>query len=190
VSDTTMTNPAIRNGVDTATLFATIDAIKGDPELAKFQFRATNRWISGTHNRSTMQGFFGAKQEMAHATAHTADADHPAILVGADNGPTPVEYLLHAIAACLTAGIANIAAARGVKLTEVSSTVEGDIDLLGLLGLSKEVRNGYSGIKVSFNLKGDDADKLRQVVEQSRQRSAVYDVLTNGVPVAIDVVTG
>jgi uncharacterized OsmC-like protein len=190
VSDTTTTNPAIRNGVDTATLFATIDAIKSDPELAKFQFRATNRWISGTHNRSTIHGFFGAKQEMAHTTAHTADADHPAILVGSDQGPTPVEYLLHAIAACLTAGIANIAAARNVKLTEVSSTVEGDIDLLGILGLSKEVRNGYSGIKVTFDLKGDDPDKLRQLVEQSRQRSAVYDVLTNGVPVAIDVVTG
>ena len=189
MSDTTMTNPAIRNGVDTATLFATIDAVKGDPEIAKFQFRATNRWINGTHSQSTMQSFFGAKQEMSHATAHTADADHPAVLVGEDHGPTPVEYLLHALAACLTAGVANIAAARNVKLTEVSSTVEGDIDLLGILGLSKEVRNGYQQIKVTFNLKGDDADKMRQIVEQSRQRSAVFDVLTNGVPVSIDVVT-
>ena len=112
------------------------------------------------------------------------------MLVGADNGPTPVEYLLHALAACLTAGLANIAAARGVNLTEVTSTVEGDIDLLGILGLSRDVRNGYQQIKVTFNLKGDDPDKLRQVVEQSRQRSAVYDVLTNGVPVSVDVVTG
>ena len=182
------TNPAIRNGVDTATLFATIGAIKGDPELAKFQFRATNQWIHGTHSQSTMAGFFGARQEMSHATAHTADSDHPAILVGEDNGPTPVEYLLHALAACLTAGLANIAAARGVKLTEVSSTVEGDIDLLGILGLSDEVRNGYEQIKVTFNVKGDDPEKLRQVVEQSRRRSAVYDVLTRGVPISIDVV--
>lgn len=189
MSDTTMTNPAMRNGVNTTTLFATLDAIKGDPELAKFQFRATNRWISGTHNQSTMHGFFGAKQEMTHAVAHTADADHPAILVGEDNGPTPVEFLLHALAACLTAGLANIAAARGVNLTEVTSTVEGDIDLLGILGLSKDVRNGYRQIKVTFNVKGDDPEKLRQIVEQSRQRSAVYDVLTNGVPVSIDVVT-
>ena len=112
------------------------------------------------------------------------------MLVGADNGPTPVEYLLHALAACLTAGLANIAAARGVNLTEVTSTVEGDIDLLGILGLSRDVRNGYQQIKVTFNLKGDDPEKLRQVVEQSRQRSAVFDVLTNGVPVSIDVVTG
>ena len=112
------------------------------------------------------------------------------MLVGADKGPTPVEYLLHALAACLTAGVANIAAARGVNLTEVTSTVEGDIDLLGILGLSRDVRNGYQQIKVTFNLKGDDPDKLRQVVEQSRQRSAVYDVITNGVPVSIDVVTG
>jgi uncharacterized OsmC-like protein len=190
MSDTTITNSAIRNGVDTDTLFATLDAIKGDPELAKFQFRATNRWISGTHSESTIQGFFGAKQEMSHAAAYYASSDHPAILVGHDNAPTPVEYLLHALAACLTAGIANIAAARNVKLTEVTSLVEGDIDLLGLLGLSNEVRNGYQQIKVTFNLKGDDPEKLRQVVEQSRKRSAVYDVLTRGVPVAIDVVAG
>jgi uncharacterized OsmC-like protein len=187
---TTTNNPAIRNGVDTATLFATLGAIKGDPEIAKFQFRASNRWISGTHSRSTLDGFFGAKQEMNHATAHVADADHPAILVGDDNGPTPVEFLLHALAACLTAGLANIAAARGVNLTEVTSTVEGDIDLLGILGLSDEVRNGYEQIRVTFNVKGDDPEKLRQVVEQSRKRSAVYDALTHGVPVSIDVVAG
>jgi uncharacterized OsmC-like protein len=177
----------MRNGVDTATLFATLDAVKANPEIAKFQFRATNRWISGTHNRSTIHGFHGAGQEMTHRQASTFDADHPEILVGADNAPTPVEYLLHALAACLTSGLANIAAARGVNLTSVESTVEGDIDLLGILGLSEQVRNGYQGIKVSFRLQGDDPDKLRQVVEQSRLRSAVYDVLTNGVPVTIDV---
>jgi uncharacterized OsmC-like protein len=112
------------------------------------------------------------------------------VLVGKDNAPTPVEYVLHALAACLTAGVANIAAARGVNLTEVTSTVEGDIDLLGVLGLSDEVRNGYQQIKVSFKLRGDDPEKLRQVVEQSRQRSAVYDTVTNGVPVAIEVDAG
>jgi len=112
------------------------------------------------------------------------------VLVGTDNGPTPVEYVLHALAACLTAGIANIAAARGVTLTEVSSTVEGEIDLLGILGLSEEVRNGYQQIRVGFTLRGDDPDKLRSVVEQSRQRSAVFDIVTNGVPVSIDVDAG
>ena len=164
--------------------------MKGDTDIAKFQFRATNRWVSGTHNRSTIHGFHGAKQEMTHRQPFTFDADHPPVLVGADNGPTPVEYVLHALAACLTAGIANVAAARGVTLTEVSSTVEGDIDLLGILGLSDEVRNGYQQIKVSFMLRGDDPEKLRSVVEQSRRRSAVFDVVTNGVPVSIDVDAG
>ena len=112
------------------------------------------------------------------------------MLVGTDNGPTPVEYVLHALAACLTAGIANIAAARGVNLTEVTSTVEGDIDLLGILGLSKEVRNGYQQIRVGFKVQRRRPGQTAPVVEQSRQRSAVFDIVTNGVPVSIDVVTG
>ena len=186
---TTIENP-VRNGVDTATLFATLDAVKATPEIAKFQFRATNRWVSGTHNQTTIHGFYGAMQEMAHNEPHTYDADHPVVLVGKDNGPTPAEFLLHALAACLTSGLANIAAARGVNLTEVESTVEGDIDLLGILGLSDQVRNGYEQIKVSFKLRGDDPEKLRKVVEQSRQRSAVYDVVTHGVPVTIEVDAG
>ena len=184
------TSDTMRNGVDTATLFATLDAVKDNNEIAKFQFRATNKWISGTHNQSTIHGFYGAMQEMQHANVHVFDADHPGVLVGDDNGPTAVEYVLHALAACLTSGIANIAAARKVNLTEVESTVEGDIDLLGILGLGHGVRNGYRQIKVSFKLKGDDPAKLRQVVEQSTARSAVYDVVTNGVPVAIEVDAG
>ena len=186
---TTIDTPA-RNGVDTDRLFATLDAVKGTPEIAKFQFRASNRWISGTHNQSTIHGFYGAGQELTHRQAATYDADHPEVLVGQDNAPTPVEFLLHALAACITSGIANIAAARGVNLTSVESTVEGDIDLLGILGLSDEVRNGYEQIRISFHLEGDDPDKLRRVVEQSRLRSAVYDVLTNGVPVDVSVTTG
>ena len=185
----TTTDTPMSNGVDTAALFETLDAVKGSPDIAKFQFRATNRWISGTHNRSTIHGFYGAGQELTHRTASTFDADHPQVLVGQDNAPTPVEFLLHALAACLTSGLANIAAARGVNLSSVESTVEGDIDLLGILGLSDEVRNGYEQIRVHFHLQGDDPDKLRQVVEQSRLRSAVYDVLTNGVPVTVDVTT-
>jgi uncharacterized OsmC-like protein len=186
---TTIDTPA-RNGVDTDRLFATLDAVKGTPEIAKFQFRASNRWISGTHNQSTIHGFYGAGQELTHRQAATYDADHPEVLVGQDNAPTPVEFLLHALAACITSGIANIAAARGVNLTSVESTVEGDIDLLGILGLSDEVRNGYEQIRISFHLEGDEPDKLRRVVEQSRLRSAVYDVLTNGVPVDVSVTTG
>ena len=177
-----------RNGVDTPTLFATLEAVKGQPELAKFQFRATNRWIRGTNSRSRIEPFKGAGGVHAHKGVHEYDADHPAVLVGGDEAPTPVEFLLHAIAACITAGIANIAAARGVTLTEVHSTVEGDIDLLGILGLSDQVRNGYEKIRVSFEIKGDaPPEKLRQIVEQSRARSAVYDVLRNGVPVEITV---
>jgi uncharacterized OsmC-like protein len=124
---------------------------------------------------------------MQHNSVHVFEADHPTVLVGTDHGPTPTEYVLHALAACLTAGIANIAAARNIKLTSVESTVEGDIDLLGILGLGEGVRNGFQGIKVSFKLTGDDPDKLRKVVEQSRARSAVYDIVTNGVPVEIEV---
>ena len=178
-----------RNGVDTPTLFATLDAVKGSPDLAKFQFRATNRWISGTHNRSTIRGFFGAGQEDTSRTADfTYDADHPAVLVGTGNGPTPVEFVLHALAACLTSGLANIAAARGVTLHSVESTVEGDIDLNGILGLNPDVRNGYQNITVRFTVKGDaPAEKLRELVEQSRARSAVFDVITNGVPVKIEI---
>jgi len=186
---TTMENPT-RNGVDTATLFATLDAVRATPQIGTFQFRATNRWISGTHNQSTLHGFYGAMQEMEHQQPFVFDADHPAVLVGTDHGPTPVEFLLHALAACLTAGIANIAAARGVNLASVESTVEGDIDLNGILGLSDDVRNGYEQIRISFKLRGDDPEKLAKVVEQSRQRSAVFDVLTNGVPVAISVDAG
>jgi uncharacterized OsmC-like protein len=186
----TMTDSPIRNGVDTATLFATLDAVKANPEIAKFQFRASNRWVSGTHNRSTIHGFYGANQEMAHRTSMTFDADHPAVLVGQDQGATPVEYVLHALAACLTAGIANIAAARGVTLTEIESKVEGDIDLMGILGLSDSVRNGFQQVRVSFVLRGDDPEKLRRVVEQSQARSAVFDIVTNGVPVAIEVDAG
>jgi uncharacterized OsmC-like protein len=187
---TTTTSRPARNGVDTPALFATLDAVKQAPEAAKFQFRTRNEWVSGTHNRGTIDGFFGVGQERAHERTFVFDADHPAVLVGRDNGPTPVEYVLHALAACLTAGLANIAAARGVTLTEVRSTVTGDIDLNGLLGLNPKVRNGYQQITVRFTLKGDAApEKLRELVEQSRSRSAVYDIITNGVPVAIEVDT-
>jgi uncharacterized OsmC-like protein len=180
--------PMPRNGVDTPTLFATLDAVRKQPEIAKFQFRASNRWIAGTHSRSTIGGYYGAGQEMTHGESFQYSADHPPVLVGADNGPTPVEFLLHALASCLTAGLANIAAARGVDLTEVESTVEGDIDLLGIFGMSDEVRNGYQGIRVSFRIAGNASEEtLRGLVEQSRQRSAVYDVLTSGVPVDLRV---
>lgn len=189
----TMTNtprplPEPRNGVDTPALLTTINAVGGQPELARFTWRATNRWQQGTHSRSSIRSFHGAGGHHMHAREFTFDADHPAVLTGRDNGPTPVEYLLVALASCLTAGIGNIAAVRGVTLYEVESQVEGDMDLLGILGLSDRVRNGYSQIRVSFKIKGDASEeKLRAIVEQSRARSAVFDVLTNGVDVTLSV---
>ena len=188
---TTTESSPVRNGVDTAALFGTIDAVKGQPELAAFRFRVSNEWQRGTHSRSTISGFYGAGQELEHEQVTRHDADHPKVLTGADNGPSPVEYLLHGLASCLTAGMINIAAARNIALTEVTSTVEGDINLLGILGLSDQVRNGYEQIRVTFMVTGDaPEEKLRALVEQSRTRSAVYDVITNGVPVSIDVRTG
>ena len=179
------------NGVDTPTLFATLDVVKGRQELAKFQFRARNRWQSGTMSESTIDSFSGAGGEQAHRTTFKLNADHPAVLVGEDRAPLPIEFLLHALATCITGGIANIAAARGVKLTEVESRIEGDIDLLGIFGMAKDVRNGYQGIRASFSIKGDASpEKLQEIVEQSRARSAVFDVLTNGVPVSMSVNAG
>lgn len=178
--------PVPMNGVDTPKLFATIGAVADQRPLARFQFRADGEWLSGTHMRSTMSGFFGAGGEMQHGRPFTAEADHPAVLCGEDKGPTPVEYLLHALAACLTAGIANIASARGVTLHAVECHIEGDIDLQGILGLSDQVRNGFQGIRANFRVKGDAPEEtLQKIVQQSVARSAVFDVLRNGVPVSV-----
>ncbi len=183
--------PQPLNGVDTPALFGTINVVRGQPELAKFQFRASNRWIGGTHSRTRIESFSGAGGEHQHKATYEYDGDHPAVLVGTDEGPTPVEFLLAALATCLTAGIANVAAARGVKLESVESSVEGDIDLQGILGLSNEVRNGYEQIRITFRIKGDaPPEKLREIVAQSQARSAVFDVLTNGTRVAVDVNAG
>lgn len=176
------------NGVDTPTLLATINAVADQRELAKFQFRSSNEWREGTHSIGTLEAFHGAGTEHAHRTKVFYDFDHPAVLVGADRGPTPVEFLLIALSGCITAGIGNIAAVRGVKLTEVKSTVTGDIDLSGLFGLSRDIRNGYQRIDAEFTIKGDaPAEKLRAIVEQSAARSAVLDMLTNGTKVNINV---
>ncbi len=182
----TATPPVPRNGVDTPTLFATLDAVRNQPDLATFQFRASNRWVSGTHSRTTIDGYFGAGEERRHDRRFEYAGDHPAPLVGEDHGPTPTEFVLHALASCLTAGIGNIAAARGITLTEVESTIAGDIDLLGVLGIDTSVRNGYQGIRASIRIKGDaPEDEIRKLVARSQARSAVYDILTNPVPVEV-----
>jgi uncharacterized OsmC-like protein len=185
------TAEAIRNGVDTEQLFGTLDAIKADPSLARFQFRARNLWIWGAHNRTIIRDFYAANQEDTSRTEEfVVDAGEPAILLGSDTGPNPAEYLLHALAACLTTSLVYVAAARGVELTKVESTLEGDMDVQGALGLSDDYRNGFEQIRVSFRIKGDaPEEKLREVVERAQRRSAVFDIVTNGVPVTVDVAT-
>jgi len=188
-----MTNAlsTLRNGVDTQQMFGTLDAIGAQPELGAFTFRATNQWLNGAHNRSTIKGFFGAGQEDTTRTAaFTLDAGEPQVLLGFDTGPNPAEALLHALAACLTTTLVYVAAARKVRLTEVESTLEGDMDVRGCLGLTDEVRNGFNRIRVNFKVKGDaPPEKLREVVERAQARSAVFDMVSQGVPVEVGVVT-
>jgi uncharacterized OsmC-like protein len=185
------TAEAIRNGVDTGQLYGTLDAIKADPSLARFQFRARNRWVDGAHNRTTIRDFYAANQEdTSRDEEFVIDAGEPAILLGTDTGANPAEYLLHALAACLTTSLVYVAAARGVHLTEVESTLEGDMDVQGALGLSNDYRNGFEQIRVSFRVAGDaPEEKLREVVARAQKRSAVFDMVTNGVPVTVDVAT-
>ena len=185
----TITDRPARNGVDVPTLFATLDAVKANPEIAKFQFRATNSWVERhpqpLDDPRVLRGDAGDDPRRA---AHSYDADHPAVLVGADNGPTPVEYLLHALAACLTAGIANIAAARGVDLTRCQLHRRGRHRPDGpARARPAPCATASRRIKVNFVLRGDDPEALRRIVEQSQARSAVLDVITNGVPVSIEV---
>ena len=180
-----------RNGIDVAQVYGTLDAIAADSSLARFEFRVSNRWIDGPHSRSTIQGFHGAGQEDAtRERPFVVDASEPPVLFGHNEAPNPAEYALHALAGCMTLTIVNVAAARKVTLTEVSSTLEGVLDARGATGLDASYRNGFERIRVSFSIKGEaPPEKLREIVEQSRARSAVFDVLTNGVPVDITVNT-
>jgi uncharacterized OsmC-like protein len=181
----------MRNGVNTEQLFGTLDAIKAQPELARFQFRVRNRWLGGAHNKSTIQGFYGALQEdSSREEPFVLDAGEPPILIGHNEGPNPAEYLLHALAGCLTTSLVYVAAARGVKLTEVESTLEGDMDVQGALGLSDDYRNGFERIRVTFRVKGDaPPEKLQEIVTRAQKRSAVFDMVTNGVPVQVEAIT-
>lgn len=183
---TAITAP-IRNGVDTAQVYGTLDALKSDPALARFEFRATNRWINGPHSRSTIQGFWGAGQEDATREApFVLDASEPPVLFGNNEAPNPAEFVLHALAGCLTLTIVNVAAARKVTLTEVSSTLTGVLDARGATGLDDDYRNGFEHVEVSFSIKGDaPAEKLQEIVERAKARSVVYDIVSN--PVRVDV---
>jgi len=185
---TTITSSTpIRNGIDTAQVYGTLDVLRAQPEAARFEFRVRNRWIDGTHSRSTIHGFWGAgAEDVSRAEPFIVDAGEPPVLFGHNEAPNPAEYLLHALAGCLTLTIVNVAAARKVELHEVSSSLTGVLDARGATGLDDSYRNGFEGIDVTFTIKGDASpEKLREVVDRAMARSVVYDMITNGVPVTV-----
>lgn len=173
------------NGVDVARLGQTVEAIQQQPSLAAFQFRTVNRWFGGGHNRSTIQGFYGAGQEdTTRTTAFVLDADEPSVLLGEDRGANPVEFVLHALAACLTTSMVYHAAARGIRIDAVESRLDGDLDLRGFLGISNDVRRGYQQIRVQFQVTSDaSADELQQLTKYS----PVFDIVSNPVPVSVSI---
>jgi uncharacterized OsmC-like protein len=173
------------NGVDVATLMSTVNAIQSDPALGACRFRATNTWLAGAHNRSTVSGFFGAGQEIAHKQTFTMDADEPAILAGNDLGANPVEHLLHALASCLTTSMVAHAAVRGITIEELESRLEGDIDLRGFLGLSDSAPKGYTAIRVAFRVKADPKDLPR--IRELAMFSPVFNTLMHGTRVDLRV---
>jgi uncharacterized OsmC-like protein len=178
------TATTIVNGVDTAKLSATIEAIKGDPSLAKFQFRLVNQWVGGGENRSRIDDFYGVGQEMRHKQPFFLVTDEPEVLLSEDRGPNAGEYVLHALASCLTGALVYHAAARGIAVKGITTRLEGDIDLQGFLGLSETVRRGFSTVRVVFNIDADcDDAKKRELVEMAQTYSPVFDMLSNGLPV-------
>ena len=184
----TDSTPALPNGVNVEALLGAREAFKGDTSLTKFTWRARNEWVDGTHSRTTIEDFYGVGGEQSHNAPQVHDADHPALFAAEDNGSTPVEFVLHALAACLTGGVASVAANRGITLNSVTAVIEGDMDLQGILGMDRDVRNGYSGVRVSFEIDADaTAEEIEGLVQQSQKRSAVYDILTGNVPVEIGV---
>src|SRR5579863_1959024 len=167
----TTTDTPVNNGVNVEALLGARVALTEAPEAAHFQWRATCEWQNGTHSRSTVEGFFGLGEEQRHRTEYTFDADHPEIFASEDNGPTPVEYVLVALASCLTAGVAAVAQNRGIQLDSVQATIEGDMDILGILGGDPEVRNGFNGIRVRYQIEADATpEEIEALVAQSQKR--------------------
>ncbi len=183
---TSTESPAVDNGVNIEALLGARQHLTDAPELAAFQFRATCGWVTGTHSRTTFPSFSGLTQEHSHRQAYTIDADHPEIFASEDNGPTPTEVVLAALASCLTAGVATVASNRNIQLRSVTATVEGNMDLQGMLGIDGDVRNGFSEIKVSFAIDADASDAdIEALVAQSQKRSPVFDIVSN--PTSISV---
>jgi uncharacterized OsmC-like protein len=178
----------VDNGVNVAALLEARDVLTGAPAAAQFQWRATCTWIRGTHSRSAVDGFFGLGQEQKHRTEFTFEADHPEIFASEDHGATPVELVLAGLASCLTAGVASVAQMRDIQLRSVKATIEAGMDIRGILGIDSEVRNGFDGIKVTYEIDADATpDEIKAVVAQSQKRSAVYDVITNPTNVRVEV---
>lgn len=176
----------IVNGVNVDDLFTTIDVIKTTPNIAKFNFRIQNEWQGGSRNSSTVSEFYGAGQEQSRKRPFILAADEPQVLLGKDSAANPVEHLLHALASCLTTSMVYHAAARGIQIEEVESTLEGDIDLHGFLDLDPKVRKGFQGIRVKFKIKADAPDeKLNEIAQLGTGHSPVFDSLTSGVPVFV-----
>jgi uncharacterized OsmC-like protein len=178
-------NENLINGVNLDTLMGTVTAMQADPELGKCRFRATNKWLDGNRNQSTVHGFYGAKQEMVHKQVFTMDADEPDILAGNDQGANPVEHLLHALASCLTTSIVAHAAVLGIKIEELEAELEGDIDLNGFLGLDENVAKGYTEIRVRYQVKTDPKhlERIRRLINFS----PVYQTISNGTTVDVQI---
>lgn len=178
----------VSNGVNVEALLGAREALGKAPEAAKFTWRATCNWVHGTHSRTSVKGYYGLGQEQSHRTEFTFDMDHPEVFASEDQGATPVEMVLTGLAGCLTAGVAAVAQHRGIQLRSVKATLEGRMDIQGILGIDADVRNGFDGIKVHFEV---DADATREQIEalvaQSQKRSAVYDILTNPTSVSVSV---
>ena len=173
------------NGVNVDSLYKTIDLIKEKPEIAKFKFRATNRWVNGTHNRATIKDFYGALQEDDSREAAVYELDEPPILLGNNEGSNPVEYLLVALSGCLTTSMIAHAAAKGIEIRGVQSRYEGDIDLRGFLGISEDVPVGYQGIRVYFKIDADISDKQKEELARMAQKySPVFNTITKSTPVS------
>jgi uncharacterized OsmC-like protein len=188
VAAMSITTAPIRNGIDTEQVYGTLDALKAQPELARFEFRVRNRWLDGPYSRSAIQGFWGAGGEDSSREApFVVEASEPPVLFGHNEAPNPAEYLLHALAGCLTLTIVNVAAARKVELHEVTCTLSGVLDARGATGIDDSYRNGFEHIRVAYTIRGDaPEEKLREIVERAKARSVVYDMVVNGVPVDIE----
>jgi uncharacterized OsmC-like protein len=190
--ESTMTEtaaPIADNGVNVAHLLGARQALTDAPEAAQFQWRARCDWVRGTHSRTTIDTYSGLGAEHLHRQSFAIDADHPEVFASEDNGATPTEIVLAALASCLTAGVATVATNRGVQLHAVTATVKGNMDLQGILGIDGDVRNGFDGIEVAYEIDADASKAdIEAIVAQSQKRSAVFDIVTNPTTVTVSVV--